>query len=95
MFQNDIDFNLPSNSNWSNTIGESSPVCIEHVDDMLLLLLSITSYVLYLYVEDVDEIIEGMFMLKGLLIDPFSFSQNKHKDEYVKEAILEHLENLL
>ena len=98
MYQNDIDKELQppfTETSWSNTINSSTPVSIDNVDNMQMLLLSIAAYSIYLYIEEVDEFIEGMFTLKGILIDPFSDSKQEHKDAFVKESIVEYLEKLL
>lgn len=79
----------------SDSMIQSNVVPIEDIDSKLISTLFITSYALFLYIDQLTEIQSGLFTVKGFVMDPFTIASDHSvdNDQMRSETILSYLES--
>ena len=81
----------------SDSMIQSDVVPIEDIDSELISTLFITSYALFLYIDQLSEIQSGLFTVKGFVMDPFAIASNQDidfdNDQKRSNTILSYLES--
>lgn len=79
----------------SDSMIHSDVVPIEDIDSKLISTLFITSYAIFLYIDQLTEIQSGLFTVKGFVMDPFTIASDHSvdNDQMRSETILSYLES--